>query len=67
MDRLKAMFKESFDIWVKMRWLNEINRAVTRYDRVLRRSHKLISKVRRERHVMNELLKEYNKRYNTNL
>ena len=67
MDKLKELFKKSFDLWIKMRWLKEIDRAINRYNRVLDRHKKLFNKVCRERHIMNELIKEYNERYSANL
>lgn len=57
MEKLKDLIKESFDLFVKQRWLNEINKAVNRYN-------KAKNQAAHERYVMQALIKEYNKLYN---
>lgn len=60
MEKFKDLLKRSFALWVKKRWLNEINRAVDRYN-------KAKDKAARERYVVNTLIEEYNKRYHEDL
>ena len=60
MENLKKLIKSSFDLWVKKRWLNEINRSVDRY-------HKYRDKADRERYVLNKLIEEYNNIYHEEL
>ena len=60
MEKFKELLKRSFDLWVKKRWLNEINRSVDRYNK-----HK--DKANRERYVLNKLIEEYNKIYHEDL
>jgi hypothetical protein len=57
---LKKLLKESFELWVKKRWLKEIDSSVTRYNK-----HK--DKANREKYVMNRLIEEYKKIYNEDL
>jgi len=57
---IKDLFKRSFDLWVKKRWLKEIDRAVERYK-------KASDKASRERYVLNKLLEEYSKIYGDDL
>ena len=56
MEKVKELFKRSFELWVKKRWLNEINKSVDRYN-------KYKDKAAREQYVLNSLIKEYNKIY----
>ena len=60
MEKLKELFKRSFDLWVKKRWLKEIDRAVDRYK-------KTYAKATREHYVMNKLIEEYKKIYGEDL
>ena len=60
MEKLKELLKKSFELWVKKRWLNEINRSVDRYN-------KYKDKAAREQYVLNCLIKEYNEIYHENL
>lgn len=56
MQELKKLLKESFELWVKKRWLKEIDRAIERYK-------KTYAKATREHSVMNRLIEEYKKIY----
>jgi hypothetical protein len=56
MDKFKELLKQSFNLWVKKRWLKEIDRAVDRYK-------KTYDKAAREHYVMNRLIEEYKKTY----
>jgi hypothetical protein len=60
MQKLKELTKRSFELWVKKRWLKEINRAIDRYK-------KTYAKATREHYVMNKLIEEYNKIYGEDL
>ena len=59
MSELKRLLKESFDIWVKKRWLKEIDRSIERYKNAY-------NKAIREHHVMNALINRYNEIYGEN-
>lgn len=60
MNKFKELLKRTFELWVKKRWLKEIDRAVDRY----KKAH---DKATRERYVMNSLLEEYKKLYGEEL
>jgi hypothetical protein len=60
MQELKKLLKESFELFVKKRWLKEIDRSIDRYK-------KAYAKATREHYVMNKLIDEYNKIYNEDL
>ena len=60
MQKFKELCKRSFDLWVKKRWLKEIDRAVDRYK-------KTYAKADREHYVMQALIRRYNEIYNDNL
>ena len=50
------LLKQSFDLWCKMRWLKTIDKECDKYNKLKR-------ELDRSRHVISELLKEYNKIY----
>jgi hypothetical protein len=56
MDELKQMIKESFDLWVKRRWLRIIEKES-------RKGKKLLDKYYRQVYVVNRLLEEYVQRF----
>jgi ribosomal protein S27AE len=58
MEQLKTLFKESFELFVKKRWLKEIDRAVDTYK-------KTYAKVSREHYIMQALINKYNELYPT--
>lgn len=60
MDKFKELLKQSFDLWVKKRWLKEIDIAVDRYK-------KAYVKANREHYVMNKLIEDYKKIYGEDL
>jgi hypothetical protein len=60
MQKLKELIKQSFELWVKKRWLKEIDRAIDRYK-------KTYAKATREHYVMNKLIEEYKKIYGEDL
>lgn len=57
---MKLLLKRMFELFVKMQWLKTINKEVDKYKR-------LEEKLNRSRYVLNELLKEYFKKYGENL
>ena len=56
MEKLKQLIKESFELWVKKRWLKELNRSLDSYN-------KSNAKARRDYYVLQVMLNEYNERY----
>ena len=60
MEKLKELLKSSFELWVKKRWLKEIDRSVDRYN-----NYK--DKAAKEQYILNSLIKEYNKIYHDEL
>ena len=56
MKELKKLIKESFELFVKKRWLKEIDSAVNSYN-------KSRDKLQRDTYVLSVLIKEYNERY----
>jgi hypothetical protein len=60
MDKFKELMKRSFDLWVKKRWLKEIDRAIDKYK-------KTYAKATREHYVMKKLIEEYKKIYGEDL
>jgi hypothetical protein len=60
MQKLKELIKQSFALYVKKKWLKEIDKAVDRYK-------KASNKAARERYVFNKLVEEYEKIYGEDL
>lgn len=60
MAKLKHLLKQSFELFVQKRWLKTIETECDKYN-------KLKNKLSRQQHVVNSLLKEYNKIYNEDL
>ena len=56
MKELKKLIKESFELFVKKRWLKEIESIVNSYN-------KSRDKLQRDTYVLYVLIKEYNERY----
>ena len=50
------LIKKEFELWVKMRWLKEINKVITKRD-------KLYEDYKRQCFVAEELYKEFCKKY----
>lgn len=57
---MKALLKESFELFVKMRWLKTINKEADKYK-------KLTEKSNRQLYVVNALLKRYHEIYGEDL
>lgn len=57
---LKKMFKESFDLWCKMRWLKVIDKECDKYI-------KLKNKLSTQQFIANSLIEEYSRVYGENL
>ena len=60
MEKLKELLKSSFDLWVKKRWLKEIDKCLNSYN-------KSRDKAERDRYVLAVMLEEYKKRYGEDL
>lgn len=56
MEKLKQLIKESFDLWVRSRWLKEIDRAANRLK-------KAQAKVSTEQYAIKALIQRYNEIY----
>jgi ribosomal protein S27AE len=56
MEKLKQLLKESFELFVKKRWLKEIESAIERYK-------KTYAKATREHYIMQVLINRYNELY----
>lgn len=56
MEKFKELLKRSFELFVKKRWLKEIDSAVNSYN-------KSRDKLQRDTYVLSVLIKEYNERY----
>ena len=56
MSELKAMIKQSFELFVRRRWLAEIDKVIKDYEKTNR-------KLLRQKYVLKELLLEYERRY----
>lgn len=59
-EKLVDLLRHSFEIFVKKRWLKEIDRAIDDYQKIQRKAN-------RKYYVMNVLIKRYNELYNDNL
>lgn len=60
MEKLKRLIKESFDLWIKMRWLKMIDKEADKY-------LKYQQKVARQQSVVNALIKRYKEIYGEDL
>ena len=56
MEKFKDLLKRSFDLWVKKRWLKEIDKMIKSYK-------KFSDRASRDLYVMNTLIKRYNELY----
>lgn len=50
------LFKQTFELWVKMRWLKTIDKEV-------KKRRKYFFKYKRQEYVVNKLVEEYNNLY----
>lgn len=53
---MKKLLKETFNLWVKMRWLKTIDKETNKYN-------KIEAKRKRQAHIIHSLLEEYTKIY----
>ena len=60
MEKCKDLLKRSFELWVKERWLKEIDRAVDRYNKVK-------TEADYQRYVIDVLLEKYKTKYGEDL
>ena len=67
MNELKKLIKETFDLWIRKRWLKEVNKACDKYwktkEKVDKRYKKDQEKLSRYSHVASIMIKEYKDRY----
>ena len=56
MKELKELLKQSFELWVKMRWVKTIDKEV-------KKRRKYFFKYKRQEYVVNKLVEEYNNIY----
>ena len=71
MKEIKRLIKETFDLWIKMRWLKEVNKAADKYiktkEKVDKRHKKDQEKLNRYAYVVNTMIQEYKNRYGEDL
>ena len=71
MKEIKRLIKESFELWIKMRWLKEVNKAIDKYiktkEKVNKRHKKDQEKLNRYAYVVNVMIQEYKDRYGKDL
>ena len=67
MKELKRVIKEAFELWVRMLWLKEVNKACDKYiktkEKVEKRHKKDQEKLNRYSCVANMMIQEYKDRY----
>lgn len=67
MNELKELIKETFELWVRKRWLKEVNKACDKYikikEKIDKRHKKDQEKLNRYSYVAGEMIKEYKDRY----
>ena len=67
MNTLKQLIKETFNLWVKKRWLKEVNKVCDKYintkEKIEKRHKKDQDKLTRYSYVANEMIQKYKKRY----
>lgn len=57
---MRELFKKTFDLWVRTRWLKEIDKATKQYQNAK-------SKAEIKRYVLCKLLDAYRQKYNVDL
>lgn len=67
MNELKNLLKESFDLFVKKRWLKAINKEVNKYNRINRKHTKVSGKLRKQQYILDAMIKRYNEIYGEDL
>lgn len=67
MKQLKRLIKETFELWVQMLWLKEVNKACDKYvktkEKIEKRQKKDQEKLNRYSYVANTMIQEYKDRY----
>lgn len=53
---MRKLLKQTFELWVKMRWLKTI-------DKEIKKRRKYFFKYKRQEYVVNKLVEEYNNLY----
>ena len=67
MKEIKHLIKATFNLWVRKRWLKEVNKACDKYiktkEKIEKKQKKNQAKLNRYSYVANEMIQEYRKRY----
>ena len=67
MKEIKCLIKETFERWIRMRWLKEVNKACDKYtkakEKIDKRHKKDQMKLNRYCYVAGEMIREYKERY----
>lgn len=67
MKEIKRLIKETFNLWVRKRWLKEVNKACDKYiktkEKLEKKQKKYQEKLNRYSYVAKEMIEEYRKRY----
>lgn len=67
MKEIKRLLKATFNLWVKIRWVKEVNKACDKYinfkEKIEKKHKKDQEKLNRYSHVANIMIQEYKDRY----
>lgn len=67
MKEIKHLIKETFNLWVRTRWLKEVNKACDKYiktkEKIEKKQKKNQEKLNKYSYVAKEMIEEYKKRY----
>lgn len=67
MKEIKHLIKATFNLWVRIRWLKEVNKACDKYinfkEKIDKRHKKDQEKLNKYSHVANIMIQEYKDRY----
>lgn len=67
MNELKNLLKETFDLFVKKRWLKAIDKEVNKYNRIKRKRTKVCNELRKQEYILDAMIKRYNEIYGEDL
>ena len=67
MNKLKDLLKESFDLFIKMRWLKVIDKEVNKYHKIKRKRTKVYNKLQKQEYILDAMMKRYNEIYGEDL
>ena len=67
MNKLKTLIQEIFELWVRKRWLKEVNKACDKYiqtkEKIDKKTKKDQEKLNRYSYVAMTMIQEYKDRY----